>query len=297
MRIPTSGLKLMVGVPAVVASTLLWATVLALMPPALGTVGFLTGLTVLVLLSAGAGEQPAVRLLTGARTATAAEQAVLAPVLARTELLDARTQTRRLLVRQNAGARTPLVHLLGRGNLVVTPWLIEATYRGWLRLDETTALIVHAAGRHRAERHRCEVAMLAWTLPWRAGAGLAREIGRIAGGLPLIGFAWAFRGVIGVVAIVQQIDEGRPAVGIMSGSIVALTYLIPAATKAAARRVEAPADEAVVRHGLGGAMATMLRRYRLPVTLERLYLLEVGTARSNRTQKSAADRAPSTLSG
>lgn len=253
MKVPMSVLKSIVGIPAIVASTLLWIIGLALAPPIFGLLGFVASVVVLVLLATGAGETTAARVLLGARWATVAERAVLAPVLARAASPEDSMAGRRLLVRQNVGARTPPVQLLGRESLVVTPWLIEATYRGWLALDEAAALVVHAEGRHRAEARRCEVAMLAWTLPWRALGVVARGIGRIAGGLPLIGFAWTIRGVMGVVALVQQIDEGRPALGILAASIVAMTYLVPASNQAIARRAEAAADDLVVRRGLDGA--------------------------------------------
>lgn len=274
MKIPMNVLKWAVGAPAIVASTLLWIIVLALAPPLVGLLGFLTGVVALVLLATGAGETDAVRLLAGARTATGAEQAVLAPVLAQAASPEGSMVQRRLLVRRTVGPRTPAVQLLGRETLAVTRWLIEATHRGWLGLDETVALVVHAEGRHRAEARRCEMAMWAWTLPWRAGGGLARGIGRVAGWVPFIGFAWALRGVIGVVALVQQIDEGRPALGILAGSIVALTYLMPAANRAIARQVETSADELVVSRGLGHPMSALLRRYRLPATVERLHHLD-----------------------
>lgn len=201
MKVPMSVLKAMVSVPAIVASTLLWITGLALAPPLFGLLGFTAGVVVLVLLATGAGEMAAARVLLGARTATAAEQAVLAPVLAHAVAPEASMTQRRLLVRQNVGARTPPVQLLGHEGLVVTPWLIEASYRGWLGLDEAAALMVHAEGRHRAEARGCELAMLAWTLPWRALGGVARGIGRVTGWVPFIGFAWALRGVMGVVAL------------------------------------------------------------------------------------------------
>ena len=297
MKIPMSVLKQVVGVPAIVASTLLWVVFLALMPPTLGLVGFGTGAAALVLLAAGLGEKAAAPLLAGARTATTAEQAVLSPVLAHVALCGANLEGRRLLVRQMVSAQTPPVQLLGRESLLVTPWLIEAAYRGSLSVKESVALVVYAEGRHRAERYRREVAMLAWMLPWRAGAGLGRGIGRVAGRFPLIRFAWAFRGVIGVVAVVQQVDEGRPAVGVLAGSIVALTYLVPAANDATARRVEAAADEAVVRCGLGPAMVKVLRRYRMPVTLERLHRLDGGGTGSGGSQSPAAGRDTVMISG
>lgn len=274
MKIPMRVLNLMIGVPAIVASTLLWVVSLALVPPIFGLVGFLIGIVVLGALAAGVGERSAAPLLVGGRTPTAAEQAVLAPVLAHVALSGSDVDSRSLLVQQVVNARMSPVQLLGREHLVVAPWMIEATYQGGLSLDEATALIVHAEGCHRAERPRWEVARLVWTLPWRAGAGLARGTARVAGWFPLIGFAWAFRGVIGVVALVQQVDEGRPALGILAGSIVALTYLVPAAARQKVRRVESAGDEAVVRRGLGEAMAKMLRRSRSPVTLERLHRLD-----------------------
>ncbi|SMX86909.1 hypothetical protein BSP109_02159 [Brevibacterium sp. Mu109] len=274
MKVPMSVLKATVGVPAIVASTLLWIIGLALAPPLCGLLGFTAGVVALVLLATGAAETAAARVLLGARTATAAEQTVFAPVLAHAAAPEASMAQRRLLVRQNVGARTPPVQLLGRESVVVTPWLIEATYRGWLGLDEAAALMVHAEGRHQAEARRCELAMLAWMLPWRALGGIARGIGRVTGWVPFIGFAWALRGVMGVVALVQQVDEGRPALGVLAASIVALTYLVPAANHAIARRVEAEADDLVVRRGLGPSMSAMLRRYRLPVSLERLHHLD-----------------------
>lgn len=39
---------------------------------------------------------------------------------------------------------------LGGSALVVTPWLVEATYRGWISREEATAIIVHADARHHA---------------------------------------------------------------------------------------------------------------------------------------------------
>lgn len=258
MKVPMSVLNLIVGVPAIVASTLLWVVALALMPPMFGLAGSLIGIVALGLVAAGLGERVAVPLLARARELTAAEQAVLAPVLAHVALSGSDVDSRRLLVRKVVTARTWPAELLGREHVVVAQWMIEATHRGGLSLDQVTALIVHAVGRHRAEGRRGEVAMLVWTLPWHGGAALVRGIGRVAGWFPIIRFAWAFRGGIGVVALVQQIDEGRPALGVLAGSIVALTYLVPAANGAKAHQVEVAGDDAVARHGLGQSMLSLL---------------------------------------
>ena len=80
-----------------------------------------------------------------------------------------------------------------------------------------------------------------------------------------------------MVTVAQQSAEGRPLLGVFSGTVVALSYLVPTASRALAARVEAAADAAVVEQGLGPVLAHMLRRYRLPVTPERsLRLVSLG---------------------
>lgn len=152
----------------------------------------------------------------------------------------------------------------------MTPWLVEAPARGRLGLDEAVALVVHADARHRAESPRAEVLMLAVTLPYRAIVTLAAGVAQAVTGVPFLRFAWAVRGMVGAIAVAQQATEGRTLVGVLAGVIVALTYLVPAASRAKATRVEEAADTAVVRHGLGPAYAEMMERYRLPVSADRL---------------------------
>jgi hypothetical protein len=172
------------------------------------------------------------------------------------------------------GRRTPPAQLVGDGQLVVTPWLVEASARGWLSLEEAVALVVHADGRRRAARPRAEVAMLALTLPARAVVALGVGVANVVAGVPFLRFAWSTRAVVGVVAVAKQASEGRPLLGVLAGTVVALTYLIPAASRALAARVEAAADAVVVGQGLGPVLAGILLRYRLPATADRLRRLE-----------------------
>jgi hypothetical protein len=111
--------------------------------------------------------------------------------------------------------------------------------------------------------------MLAVTLPYRGIIGISVEVANAASWVPFLRSAWSVRGVVGVVAVAQQSAEGRPLLGVFAGTVVALTYLVPAASRAMAARVEAAADAAVVELGLGPVLPHMMRRYRLPVTLER----------------------------
>lgn len=269
MTVPMSVLKLTVGIPAVVASCLLWVIALALMPPAVALLAFLAGVAVLVLFAVGVGECTAVRLLCASRSATPTEEQALAPLAARLAILGI-ARGREVLIRSRVGPRTPHAQLVGGGALVVTPWMVEAPARGRLSLDEAVAMVVHADARHRAENPRAEVLMLAMTLPYRVIlAIIAAGVANAASWVPFLRFAWSVRGVVGVVTVAQQSAEGRPLLGVFAGTVVALSYLVPAASRAMAARVEAAADAAVVEHGLGPVLAHMLRRYRLPVTPER----------------------------
>ncbi|HEX6686047.1 MAG TPA: hypothetical protein VF062_24935 [Candidatus Limnocylindrales bacterium] len=174
MRVPTGVLRVTLMVPALLVSVLLWLMVLVVLPPTLGLLGFLGGGTLLTVLAAGGLEGPAVRLLTRSREATAAERAVLAPVL------DAHGGTGlprlAVYVRRAAGAAPPALAFCG-SSLVVTPWLVEATYRGWISRAEATAIIVHADARQRAFRRPSR--WRSWRSPhrgarsWRSPAGWA----------------------------------------------------------------------------------------------------------------------------
>jgi hypothetical protein len=267
-------LKLTIGVPAVVASALLWMVGLALLPPVVGLLAFLVGVVLLVLLAAGVGERTGVRVLAGARPAGPGDEAALIPLVERLGALGVACD-REVLVRRSVGRQTPPAQLLGRGAVVVTPWLIEASHRGWLTLDEAVALVVHADAHRQAEKPHAEVAMLALTLPYRAVGALGLGIVRAFAWVPLMRFAWVLRGVVGAVAVAQQVAAGRALLGILVGTIVALTHLIPAASRGKVARVEAAADAVVVRLGLGSVLTQMMRRYRLPMTLDRWQLLQV----------------------
>ncbi len=247
----------------------------------------MTGIATVGLLALGIGERATVRLLTASRALTPGEEDALAPLAGRLGVLGI-ARGREVLVRGSVGRRTPPAQLVGDGLLVVTPWLVEAPVRGWLSLEEAVALVVHADGRRRAVRPRVEVAMLALTLPARAVVALGVGVANVVAGVPFLRFAWSIRAVVGVVAVAQQASEGRPLLGVLAGVIVALTYLVPAASRAMAARVEAAADAVVIGHGLGPVFAGMLRRYRLPATADRLRRLQ----ESGPTEQRPAEQRP-----
>ncbi|HEX6686048.1 MAG TPA: hypothetical protein VF062_24940 [Candidatus Limnocylindrales bacterium] len=76
------------------------------------------------------------------------------------------------------------------------------------------------------------------------------------------------------MAVVQSVMEGRAAAGVLAGLFVALTYLVPAASRAHERELEVVADRQLVARGLGQVLAGLLRRLQVPVSIERLQRLE-----------------------
>lgn len=272
MKIPMTVLKATTFWPAALASFVLFVVVLALAPPFLSLPLVLAATALLVVLATGRLEEPTVKLMTGARTATVGEQHVMASVvdgLGRVGITELE-----LLVRRRQRASTPAVTVLGRRSLVLTPGLVEAVDRGWVATEEVVALVAQAVAVRRARRPRAELAALVATSPWRAVVTVFRGVGAAFAWLPFMGIAWALRGVIAVICVLQSVVEGRAAVGLLGGAVIALTYLVPAAGRAVQARTEAIGDQFVVDRGLGGVLARFLTRYGHPTTLERLRHLE-----------------------
>ena len=280
MRFPMTVLRVVTLAPALLVSLILTVVVCALLPPALGLVAFLAAAGLLVALALGQFEVPAIATLTLSRLATAAELQVMAPVLA--ELGGRGVDVGALFVRRRQGPSTPVAVAIADRAVVVTPGLVEAMYRGGVTAAEAAAAMAHAVGRRRAIRPRLELAVLAATTPWRLVVGTFRGVGRAFAWLPFMRLAWTLRGVVGVICIVQSVAEGRAAPGILGGAVIALTYLVPAASRRIEAWSEAAADQLVVSLVLGSVLAGLLRRHRHPMTLERLQRLETAVEQQPR---------------
>jgi hypothetical protein len=280
MRFSITVLRVVTLAPALLVSFVLTVVVCALLPPALGLVAFLVAAGLLAALALGQFEVPAIATLTLSRLATAAELQVMAPVLA--ELGGRGVDVGALFVRRRQGPSTPVAVAIADRAVVVTPGLVEAMYRGGVTAAEAAAAMAHAVGRRRAIRPRLELAVLAATTPWRLVVGTFRGVGRAFAWLPFMRLAWTLRGVVGVICIVQSVAEGRAAPGILGGAVIALTYLVPAASRRIEAWSEAAADQLVVSLGLGSVLAGLLRRHRHPMTLERLQRLETAVEQQPR---------------
>lgn len=272
MTVPMTMLKFVIRGPALLVSFVLAVVVFALLPPALGLVLFLASVAAVGALALGKFEVVAIRMLTRSRMATAAEFQVLAPVLV--ELGARGVDVSPVYVRRVQHPLTPVALAIGHRALVVTQGLVEGLYRGGITGTDAVAMLAHAVGRRRALRPRLELAVLAATAPWRVVVATFRSVGRTFAWLPLTRTAWALRGVMGVICVVQSVAEGRVWPGLLGGGVIALTYLAPAAGRAIENRAEIAADQFMVELGLGGVLIQVLRRVGYPLTLERVRRLE-----------------------
>jgi hypothetical protein len=273
MKVPMTVLKVVTVWPAVLVSFVLAMVVLVLAPPVLALPLFLAAVVLLGALATGRLEAPAVQLLTGVRAAGDGERTVVAGLLAALSALG--VENLDLQVRRRQRPSTPAVAVLGRRSLVMTPGLIEALYREWVATEEAVALVGQAVGARHARRPRCEVAVLAATAPWRAVLAVFRGVAAAFAWLPFMRVTWALRGVVAVICVAQSLIEGRAAAGLLGGTVIALTYAVPAAGRALQARTELAGDRFVVERGLGGVLLGLLSRYGHPMPLERSQRLAV----------------------
>lgn len=280
MRFRIAVLRVVTLGPALLVSFVLTVVVCALLPPALGLAALMAAGSVLVALALGQLQAPAIAVLTRSRPATEAEVRVMAPVLA--ELGGRGVDVGALFVRRAQRPSTPVAVAIGRRTVVVSPGLVEATYRGSVTGAEAAAALAHAVGRRRAIRPRLELAVLAATAPWRLMVATFRGVGGAFAWLPFMRLAWTLRGVVGVICVVQSVVEDRAWAGLLGGAVIALTYLVPAAGRRIELHAEAEADRFVLSLGLGPVLAGLLRRFGHPMTLERMQRLETAVEQPQR---------------
>lgn len=275
---PPSAWLMCVGVvavaPDILVSGVVWLLALAVLP---GVVACTCATLAVVLLVTMAVRRPALgaRVLLGARVATPIERDALQPALAR--LADALTQTPHVevLVRRARDARArPAIALRSRPGsdswvLVVPADLAHATTTG-PSTTEISTLMAHAIGRHQAAGRlvgRCVLAHAAWCSPIRLIAVAAdrfpsphtaaiRHLARVAGAAVLM-------------ALTQDISDGRLGPGCVLALPIAANYVRPAAR----RRWQAHLDNG------GAEKAQALHRRSTPSARHHLRQQSLGTTR------------------
>ena len=259
--------------PGLFVSTVLTCVVGALLPPLLGLMLFVGGLTLTIVMCAGGLERPAVLLLGRARVLSEAETAALGPAIA-------------LLCQKGLGP--PVVELYarngeigisagaaGRRSVVVSAGLLQAAQMGKLPADQAAAVIAAAAGRIRLGQTRFDVAVEFWTIPWQLLRAACLAIAKTICWFPLAHFAWRIRFVVAGVAVAQSATDGRIAAGVVAALFIALTYLAPGWQRRYVIRSQDDSDVFVADHELGDALGRFLRRCAPePRTLERLRRLK-----------------------
>jgi Zn-dependent protease with chaperone function len=256
--------------PGLVVSTVLTCMVGVLLPPLPGLMLFVVGLALMAVLCAGGLERLAVRLLGRARVLSEAEVAALTPaiVLLCQKGLGPPTvdlYTRDSEVGISAGAA-------GRRSIVVSVGLLKAAQLSQLPPDQAAAVIAAAVGRIRLGQTRFDVAVEFWTIPWQLVYAVSLGIAKIVGLFPLTRFAWRIRFVVGAVAVVQSVIDGRIAAGLVVAVFIALTYLAPQWQRQWDTRSQYESDRFVADHDLGNPLGQFLRRCPpQPRTIERIH--------------------------
>lgn len=244
MRVPTRILRTAYHWPAALFSVVFTIVMVAAFVPSstLQSVLLLAWAGGVVAVALGALEEPAVALLTLSTRAGPYERELLEPTAAM--LSDAGVDLKLLRVRRVDSAHLA-VYLGQRPWVVLSPRLLQAIREGWIASAEITALLIHAAGRHRLTDGHTHLAWLLSSAPWRGLAHAARGLGRALAWIPFGAISWRCRGLLAPICLIQSIAGGRTLLGIFTVLIIGLSYAVPAAERALSRRVDAAGDQAV----------------------------------------------------
>ena len=254
---------------ALFSSTVLVVLGGATVPAALAMPLFVAGVAVVVLLVSGRAEGPAARVLVGAREPHGYEVAALKPVFA---VLDEHLVDTDLDVRVDGSAGLWAARF-ARRTLVLSGGLADAVREGRLDDEHAAAVVAHAVG---LSPQRFEPAVRFWSMPWTVLRGLCVAVSARVAVLPLVCLAWRLRFVTGAAAAVQGYAEGHLVFGLLTAGIVAVTYLLPWCQRREQRMLRRQGDRFVIEHGLGAALADVLRpAARDARALQRVHELDV----------------------
>lgn len=244
--------------PALMVSTLVTCLVGAVLPAPAGLVLFVGGLTTAGLLLLGVGEAPAARILCISRPLRADELADLAGAVT-------------LLCRVGLGP--PLIDLrvrrgasigaggMGRRTVVISAGLLAAVADGSLPDEQAAAVIAHAAGLTRAGWVRNDAVIGFWSMPWQVLRGIAEGVAAAARRLlPATSVLWRLRGVVVVIAVVQNVQQHQVGLAVLIGCLGALSYAIPVWERRWQQLMVEAGDRLAHTAGFSAPLAEFLRR-------------------------------------
>lgn len=205
----------------VLASTGVWIIVCALQPLAI-VIGPVLGIIAVVLRN----RRWVIRLRYGVRPATDTERAMVLAALVSARSLRGRGQPRIWI-----GGHPDRISGLSERDLAIGVGVLDALTNG--RLDPTT--VAAGAGRalavHRLGAPTSRALIAAYCLPWRCATRIGTGILDLTGLRPLWTVIWATRPVVIVIAIVQQVADGRWDVATAVVVFGVLTYTTPVFTR------------------------------------------------------------------
>ena len=267
--------KALAVTPGVLISTVLTCMIGAVLPAPAALVLFIGGLLVAVVLSAGAAEASAARLLVFSRPANSLELGCLAGVLTLLGRVGLGPPVVRLRVR--AGEKAIAAGGFGRHTVVISTGLVEAVEDGRLPQEQAAAVIAHAAGLVRGGLVDQDPILAFWTLPWQLLRVVCQVVASAGRRVPLTSLAWRLRGVVIGVAVVQGLQQRQPWLAVTIGCIGAVSYAMPVWERRWQTLLTDRGDQAVDAAGLGPALGLFLRRCPRTVSVRwRLQRLESG---------------------
>ena len=265
------GWRVVSQLPAVLASCGIVGAVTVLVPSRWGVVIALGWIALI-----GSARRPTVehglaRLVGSARTLTELERVALAGPLTQLCAVHRGPPALQVLVIPGVGVDATG---FGRGTVLVTQGLVDGLRHGGLDSAEVTALLMSAAGQIRSGITHCDGWLTAVTLPWLPGRIVTQVVARVAGWLPLVGFAWRLRAITVGIAVWQALTEGHGWAALGLTAIGVFSYLTPHAATRAARAIVLAGDQYAADHGYGPPLCRILSRYRGDeFVLERLHHL------------------------
>lgn len=250
-------LKALAVWPHVAISWLLWLVFGAALPLRPGAIVFWGSAAIAVALAVGQLEKVASRLLHGARAPTQEQLRRLAVPLG---LVEDRTPLTG--IRVTVGQTGLPACGVGRRTVVLDPSLVDAYRAGQLSHHEVAALIAYAVGRQRYGLPRFDLLVAFWRAPWDFIRSLFVGAGKALSWVPLGKPVWRARFITGAIAVVLEVQAGRPASAVICAVFVALTYLMPTWQRRWERHLSDAADQFVADLGLAPALVRYLRRFR-----------------------------------
>lgn len=290
MRTSTKMIRLFAVVPAALAGSFIAIIGLGFLPGAGLVAAFAATLVVSLVLATGRWESPAARIFGFARGLRPGERATLAPTLALLEVLDLAPGG--VLIRGTDTGGLVASHI-GRRTVIVEPNVVQGLYERRLTREDAAAAIGHAVASQRVGPARFDLAARLWAFPWALLYVVVRQIARAFSWVPAAGFAWHLRAVVGVIVVVQGFQPGGdPALGVATGVLVAISYLVPAADRTWRGVVERDADRIVVHAGLAGSLVHYAQWQLGPDSMERVQRIAVAAEHRKQARAQAEVPAP-----